>query len=220
MKNFIKRVFFWIAMREDRNELKEYQFTIVSNNCFGGILYKQLRKEYLSPFVGLFITGRDYLKLVNRFDYYMEQDLLFSNTSKSDYVNGLKEMKPNLPIGKLDDVEVVFLHYFSNAEALEKWLRRKSRMNLDNMIFKHSTAFFSDESMINEFLSKLDDQKAFAIGTADTEREIKVPTDDPVVELYWPMFNYKMHELLKNGRKVRKPMYIRFLGRIALEFLK
>lgn len=113
-------------MREDREKLRDYQFTIVSNNCFGGILYKQLGQAYLSPFVGLFITGEDYLKLVDRFDYYMEQDLAFIDNSKNSYVNRLKEKKNNMPIGKLDDIEVVFLHYSSNEEALKKWLRRKS----------------------------------------------------------------------------------------------
>lgn len=90
----------------------------------------------------------------------------------------------------------------------------------DNVIFKHSTAFFSNEIMIREFLSKLGNQRAFAIGTVDTEREIKIPVDDSNIELYWPMFNYKMYELIMHAKKVKKPRYIRFLGNIALKFLK
>ena len=42
------------------------------------------------------------------------------------------------PIGILNDVEIVFLHYKSEEEAKEKWDRRKARINWDNIIFKFS----------------------------------------------------------------------------------
>lgn len=38
-----------------------------------------------------------------------------------------------VPIGLIDDVEVVFLHYKTFDEAVEKWNRRKSRINWDNL---------------------------------------------------------------------------------------
>lgn len=45
----------------------------------------------------------------------------------------------------LDDVEVVFLHYRSDKEAIEKWERRKKRTNLSNLIVK-----FNDQNECNE----------------------------------------------------------------------
>ena len=220
MKGLIKKIFFWIAMREDRKKLYDYDFSFVSNNCFGGILYKQLRKPYLSPFVGLFITGKDFLSLISRFDYYINCDLIFKDKSKNDYVNNLKKENSSIPIGSLDDIELIFLHYSTKEEALEKWERRKLRMNFENIIFNHSTAFFSNEKIIADFFLELDNRKGFAIGTIDSNFEINVPNSDSIRELYWPMFNYKMYELLKNGKKIKKPLYIRILGTIALKLLR
>ena len=45
---------------------------------------------------------------------------------------------PKCPIGVLDDVELVFLHYHSEEEAKNKWNRRKKRLDLNNLIVKMS----------------------------------------------------------------------------------
>ena len=47
----------------------------------------------------------------------------------------------NSIIGKLSDVEIVFLHYHSEQEALEKWTRRYERLS-KNIIFK-----FNDQNL-------------------------------------------------------------------------
>lgn len=58
-------------------DLDRLDFTIVSNNCVGGLIYKQLGFQYRTPFVGLFILPDDYYKLTKDFRYYMEQELVF-----------------------------------------------------------------------------------------------------------------------------------------------
>ena len=42
------------------------------------------------------------------------------------------------PIGILGDIEIVFLHYNSEEEAMEKWNRRKQRIHWDNLFIKFS----------------------------------------------------------------------------------
>lgn len=42
------------------------------------------------------------------------------------------------PIGKIDDIEIIFLHAHSEEEAREKWNRRKRRINWNNLLFKFS----------------------------------------------------------------------------------
>ncbi|HEU6731117.1 TPA: DUF1919 domain-containing protein, partial [Streptococcus pneumoniae] len=58
-------------------ELDRLDFTIISNNCVGGLIYRQLGFQYRTPFVGLFILPDDYYKLTKHFRYYMEQELVF-----------------------------------------------------------------------------------------------------------------------------------------------
>lgn len=103
--------------------MHNHQFVIISNNCFGGQVYQWLGKTYNTPFVGLYLNGPCYLKLLQNFDYYLKQDLEF--IQESIYP---KTKKHWYPIGKLDDIEVHFSHYDSQEEAMEKWTRRKKRM--------------------------------------------------------------------------------------------
>lgn len=42
------------------------------------------------------------------------------------------------PIGVIDDVEIIFLHYKDKKEALSKWERRKKRLKRDNLYIKMS----------------------------------------------------------------------------------
>ena len=43
-----------------------------------------------------------------------------------------------VPIGVLDDIEVIFLHYSSFEEAVMAWNRRKQRICIDNLYVKMS----------------------------------------------------------------------------------
>lgn len=55
------------------------------------------------------------------------------------------------PIGLLDDIEIIFMHYKSEDEAREKWMRRKLRMNWDNLIFKMSEQNDCNEELLRLF---------------------------------------------------------------------
>jgi uncharacterized protein (DUF1919 family) len=57
--------------------------------------------------------------------------------TRSSYkrVNEIQRSKPH-PTGLLaDSVEIHFLHYSSEAQALEKWNRRVARINFDRLFF-------------------------------------------------------------------------------------
>ena len=47
-----------------RRKLKERDFTIISNNCWGGICYEYYGLQKLSPTVGLYFFSEDYIKFV------------------------------------------------------------------------------------------------------------------------------------------------------------
>jgi len=119
--------------RKDSARLINRNFLLISRNCWGGQVYQWLNLPYNTPFVGLFLFGPCYMKLLRDFDRYMQMELDFIKTSKyPDAYN-------NHPIGVLGDIEIHFQHYKSIAEAKEKWQRRKQRM----LAHKKENYFFS-----------------------------------------------------------------------------
>lgn len=95
---------------------RNFNFAVVSNNCWGGEIYKTYAKEFNTPFIGLFIMPSDYIKLLENFNFYMNKKLVFIEKKNFEY-----------PIGRLDDIEIYFMHYKNQTEANEKWERRKER---------------------------------------------------------------------------------------------
>lgn len=119
-----------------RKKLKDPNVTIISNNCWGGHVYRYFGLPYMSPTIGLYFYAEDYVKFCSKLEYYLEQELKFIDASESSHTEDVKKKK--CPIGKLDDIEIVFLHYKSEEEAFQKWERRKERINMKNIVFKFS----------------------------------------------------------------------------------
>jgi len=53
-----------------RSQLKNRNFTIVSNNCWGGEVYRGFGLPYQTPFVGLFLFPACYIKLLKNLKNY------------------------------------------------------------------------------------------------------------------------------------------------------
>ena len=47
-----------------QNELNNKDFTIISNNCWGGMIYESYNLEKQSPTVGLFFMAKDYIDFI------------------------------------------------------------------------------------------------------------------------------------------------------------
>ncbi|WP_405381323.1 DUF1919 domain-containing protein [Maribacter sp. LLG6340-A2] len=121
-KRKLRNLFSSIYQKNDRDRLQNSDFVLISRNCWGGQAYQWLGKPYNSPFVGLFLYGPCYMKLLRNFDEYLSKPLKFIKVSKyPDAYN-------NHPIGLLDDIEIHFQHYEDENEARTKWERRKQRM--------------------------------------------------------------------------------------------
>lgn len=154
----------WLANRPyeirrfyNKKRIKNRDFTIISNNCWAGKAYQYLDMPYLTPTVGLYFFAEDYLKFISNLHYYLSLELQFIDARQSKYSNTLAQRKQlDIPIGILDDVEIVFLHYKSKEEAKSKWNRRKERINFDNVIFK-----FSNMNLCNEEVMKTYDGLPF-----------------------------------------------------------
>lgn len=139
-------------------KLKNKDFTIISNNCWGGYVYRLFDLPYKSPTVGLFIMPDDYLKFVRRLRYYLNEcELRFISPTKSRHCDELRDHEGfgEYPIGVLDDVEIMFMHYKDEREAYEKWNRRAKRVYWDNLIIKFNDQNGCTDKQIREF-NKID----------------------------------------------------------------
>lgn len=130
-----------------KKSVKVRDFTIISNNCWGGFIYQSYEISYNSPTIGLYFMAEDYLKFVADLPKYINTDLEFIDPENSVYYEKLKNDKTfgSYPIGKLNDIEIIFLHYKSKEEALEKWSRRCKRINWNKILVK-----FNDQNGCTE----------------------------------------------------------------------
>lgn len=133
----------------DIKSLRNKKFVIVSNNCFGGQAYQWLKLSYNTPFVGMFLYGPCYIKLLQNFDHYMLQDLKFVSETK------YPDRPKTYPVALLDDIELHFSHYKTEEEAQEKWYRRRARLlsesNKDNFFFVICDRERVDAKIIEKF---------------------------------------------------------------------
>ena len=156
IKKYLLKLYKLTIGKFNNMRIKNKDITIISNNCWGGIFYRNNNLEYLSPTLGLFFMAEDYIKFIYNLKHYISCDLDFISIEESKHKNYLKKLNYNNPIGKIEDIEIMFLHYNTEKEAKEKWDRRKVRINWDKIIYK-----FSDQNMCTyEHLKKFEEFKA------------------------------------------------------------
>lgn len=116
--------------------LKRKVFCIISENCWGNQLYIVLKREYNTPFIGLYLENDDFLRMVNNFDEFINTELNLSHFIDAN----------DFPIAIIYGCTINFLHYKNNEEAVEKWNRRRLRLlgfiskyGYDKLIFKSSS---------------------------------------------------------------------------------
>ncbi len=149
--------------KQRKKKLQNVDFTIISNNCWGGMVYESYALRKNSPTIGLFFMPDDYIKFLKRMNDYLIEDLFFispddslwkdddvicSDSRFGTYPIGRIEIKSNKNYVDCNDteaIEVFFLHYTSEKEAKQKWERRIKRINYDKLLVK-----FNDQNGCNE----------------------------------------------------------------------
>ncbi len=131
--------------------IKSRDFSIIASNCTGTLPYRFLKMPYLSPTVNLFFHAPCYLKFASNLDYYLQQELRFKSESRYKEGRATHEQFERYPIGVLDDIEIHFMHYDSEDDALEKWNKRKQRINWDNLIFAFTDRDLCSYEMMQQF---------------------------------------------------------------------
>lgn len=119
--------------------------TIISSDCFGGLVYHNLGIQFRSPTVNLYFSKEDFIIFVRNLEGFLNAEL--------------KEQMDNLqpfPVGTLEyngeKITVNFMHYKTFESAREKWDERKKRVDYSN-IYIIQTIQSATESDITAFNS-------------------------------------------------------------------
>lgn len=113
--------------RKEKNEIisrivKDKNFTIFCNNCLGGVFMHDAGKRFNSPTVNLAFDGEEFIKFLENPDKYLGGQFKFKQCPQVDY-----------PVADLEDIEIRFVHYKSEAECVEAWERRTKRIDWNNL---------------------------------------------------------------------------------------
>lgn len=104
-----------------RTQLRNRDFTIISQNCIGGVFYHDMQLPFSSPTINLFIKEPDFVRFVLNLQHYIDSKLIM-------------RWDEEYPVGVLDDIEIHFMHYDTCREAKEAWERRAHRINLKKIL--------------------------------------------------------------------------------------
>ena len=208
IKSYLKKTSQYLDQRLYKNK----DFIIISNNCWGAEFYKRLKLSYNTPFVGLFIFGPDYLRLLENFDHYLGLELNFKQESK--WIKG----PIKYPIGILDDIEIHFMHYKDESEARSKWVRRLARMNevtdKNKYFFKICDRDLTDVNIIAKFHDlSFKNKISFGINELNIQNHIKINENEnnqsvpDGIKLY--KHSYKYIDVLEwvNSGSITKNIY-------------
>lgn len=134
-------------------KLTNKDFTIISNNCWGGMVYENYNLPKNSPTIGLYFFADDYIKFISDLKKYTEKEITFIKPSESKWKDKFQNDKKigTYPIGKIEDIEIFFLHYHSEDEVISKWNRRCSRINWNNLIIKFNDQNYCSLKNIEDF---------------------------------------------------------------------
>lgn len=142
-----------------RKELVHTDFTILSNNCWAGMIYESYHLQKQTPTVGLFFMAEDYIRFLSGLREYVSSELQFIKPEESRW-RGEKTIADDIrfgsyPVGRLtagqEHVEIFFLHYHSENEAKEKWERRAKRINWDRLLVKFNDQNGCTEQEVRDF---------------------------------------------------------------------
>ena len=150
LSNKIKFVYYNTIKRYHSLMIRNKNVSVISNNCWGGFMYQSCNLPYNTPFIGLYMYAPEYIALLRNLKENLKQPIRFISTEESKYKHLISR---KYIIGVLGNtgIEIVFMHYRSEDEVLEKWQRRLSRLDYNNLIVKFSDTDECSDALVEEF---------------------------------------------------------------------
>jgi len=149
---------------------------------------------YNSPTVGLYFDNDGFIEFAENLKYYLKCE-----------PEEIYEDQMDFPVGILrrgdKQIKLYFMHYDSFETAKEKWMRRASRVNFDDLciVMEHPLPLCEDEVLYKRFKELPYQNKRILTGKTDFEDEIIVKLD-----LY---DDYKPGKILTFKDRFRRYLY-------------
>ena len=124
----------------NRLQLKNKSFSLFASNCNGCCICHDLGLQFRSPFVNLCLSAGDYIKFLKDPHTYLDASLEFLADTGKAY-----------PVGILKDITLHFMHYESQQEARNAWMRRKERIDWDNLFVLMTDKDGCTEELLKQF---------------------------------------------------------------------
>lgn len=122
----------------DYVKLRNNPPTIISMNCFSYYLYDRLDLPFTSPTIDCFVGWHDFIEFCCHLKEYL---------SKTVDINSVIHDGTNW-VMSLGSIKINFSHDDDNFAVVDKWLRRSSRVNYDNIFV---CAYFDHLGDVKEF---------------------------------------------------------------------
>lgn len=113
--------------------IKSQNYSIISNYCLGGRIYKELGLEQLAPTVNAYCSGLQYIKFLKNIKKYLSSDMVCH--IDEDHRDGTVGQETFCPKGILEN-EIVwnFNHCTTAQEGVVLWNKRRTRVNWDKLV--------------------------------------------------------------------------------------
>ncbi len=120
---------------EQHFEIAEARPTIFSTSCWAGFIYHNLGIECTSPFKNLWLFDTDFMRFLQDPRGYMAEDPVPVRMQKrlSQYDEDI------FPIIRLGDIDLYCNHSNSMEEAISDWIRRREKINWNNVLVQMNT---------------------------------------------------------------------------------
>jgi uncharacterized protein (DUF1919 family) len=143
MQVVLRRRAMVLAVREARTRLRCDSFSIISDDCWGGELYRLTGIAFATPFIGVIVPAPSYIRILQNLRVALSSDLVQLEASRYPHAEAERQAygPGPYPVGLLTDVdaEVLFMHYGSWREAHSAWMRRRDRVCLTDPLVKIGT---------------------------------------------------------------------------------
>ncbi|MBO5298164.1 MAG: DUF1919 domain-containing protein [Candidatus Homeothermus sp.] len=126
----------------NRNLDKNISRSVICNNCVGAMVLHDFGLCFNSPFVNLYITAPEYIKLLSNIEYYCSPTASIRDiTESAHYPKGLLQ----------NEITLHFLHYDTFEEAEKKWRKRCERIDYNNLYVILVQQSSCNDNLINKF---------------------------------------------------------------------
>lgn len=126
--------------------LKQEKITILTNNCWGGMVYQFLGFECISPLRNCFMLDEDYLRFLSSPKEYLDDKPICCGFEKDVHTGH------TYPVLEINGVRIHCNHETDANHAIDEWERRKRRVNMNNLFVEMYTENKEIESAFEKLI--------------------------------------------------------------------